>query len=44
MKKEDENQSKEVCCSGACGCSITYIWLGVALICFIMAIAFYFGN
>jgi hypothetical protein len=27
-----------------CGCSANYIWLGIAVILFIMAIAMIFGN
>lgn len=43
--KDNKNQcNDEVCKTGQCRCSVTLIWLGVAVILFIIAIAMYFGN
>jgi hypothetical protein len=42
--KEEKNKSEEVCKTGSCGCSADYIWLGVAVILFVIAAAMIFGN
>jgi hypothetical protein len=42
MKKKDKHFENETCSTG--GCSANYIWLGVAVILFVMAAAFMFGN
>lgn len=44
MKKENEDQAGDICYGGTCGCSVTYIWLGVAVILFVMAAAIMFGK
>lgn len=43
MKEKDENRDN-VCKTGACGCSIKQIWLGIAVIVIIMIAAAIFGN
>jgi len=42
--KENKENSNKTCSTGACGCSANYIWGGIAIICFVIAIAFIFGN
>jgi hypothetical protein len=45
MKKENENHyNNESCQTGGCKCAANYIWIGIAVILFIMAIAMIFGN
>ncbi|MGB9936210.1 MAG: hypothetical protein ACPK7O_00675 [Methanobacterium sp.] len=44
MKDRKSQCDDEVCHTGASKCSVTWIWLGVAVICFVMAIAFYLSN
>lgn len=44
MKKERKEQNMDVCYNGSCGCSVNYIWLGVAVILFVMAAALMFGK
>lgn len=43
MKEKDENCT-DACKTGACGCSINQIWLGIAVIIVIMIAAVIFGN
>lgn len=42
--KENKEKSNETCSTGRCACAVNYIWGGVAVILFIMAIAMTFGN
>lgn len=42
MKEKENHFDKKTCSTG--GCSANYIWLGVAVILFVMAIAMIFGN
>lgn len=42
--KEEKNISDEVCKMGSCGCPVNYIWLGIAVIFFTIALAMIFGN
>jgi len=44
QKSKIFGHSKSVKDFERCGCSANYIWGGIALICFIIAIAFIFGN
>ncbi len=45
MKKEEENHyNNKTCQTGSCGCAANYIWLGIAVIFFVMAIAMIFGK
>jgi hypothetical protein len=44
MKKENEVDYNETCSTSDCGCAVNYIWGGVAVILFIMAIAMMFGK
>ncbi len=44
MKKENNEQNEKICYNGTCGCSVTYIWLGVAVILFVMAAAVMLGK
>ena len=44
MKKENEKDYNETCSTGSLGCSANYIWAGIAVILFIMAIAMMFGK
>ncbi len=43
--KEKENQTeRETCQIGSCGCSLNYIWFGIAVILFVMIIAVILSN
>lgn len=45
MEDKKGNQvNKDVCKTGQCGCSANQIWLGIAVIIIVMAIAIIFGN
>ncbi len=44
MKDNDNQVEREVCQTGNCGVSMRHIWLGIAVIIFIMAAAIIFGN
>lgn len=42
--KEETNISDEVCKMGSCGCPANYIWLGIAVILFLIAVSMILGN
>lgn len=45
MKEKDKDHvTGKTCQAGDCRCSVTQIWLGIAVIIVIMAVATIFGN
>ena len=42
--KDKDHVIKKTCQNANCGCSVTQIWLGIAVIIIIMVAAVFFGN